>query len=102
MTFVSMTALPLALSTAVAEARGVGVGQHSQVQATAPADHTTASQSNSRGMRMPDKIVAERAPIQVQASEAQSLLEELRLQLAAQPDAILSIRWQLIQPAALK
>jgi hypothetical protein len=34
------------------------------------------------------------------AAEAASMLDELRLQIAAQPTARLSIRWRLTQPAA--
>jgi hypothetical protein len=45
-----------------------------------------------------DAIVAERAQIKVLASEAGSLLDDLRLQLAAQPNATLSIRWRLTRP----
>ena len=45
-----------------------------------------------------DAIAAERTPVQVSASEAAILLDDLRLQLAAQPAA----RLQLTQPAEIK
>ena len=47
-------------------------------------------------------IVAERAPVLVRASNATTLVEELRLQVAAQPAAMLNIRWQLTRPAEAK
>jgi hypothetical protein len=96
MTLVSITALPLALYTALAEARGVGITHQSQAQETTSAVRAAKPRSSE------DEIVAERAPIQVQASDAASLLDELRLQLAAQPNAKLSIRWQLTRPTESK
>ena len=104
MALVSMTALPLALCAGFAEARGVGVGFQSPVQdarsvgrATNPPNASPAMASQADGV-----IVAERAPVQVRASDATSLVEELRLQVAAQPAAMLNIRWQLTRPAEAK
>ncbi|MGQ0445106.1 MAG: hypothetical protein ACT4O2_08285, partial [Beijerinckiaceae bacterium] len=42
--------------------------------------------------------IAERGPIQVRASEAASLLEDLRVRLAAKPEATLQFHWRLTQP----
>ncbi|MGH8610816.1 MAG: hypothetical protein ACREYF_01910 [Gammaproteobacteria bacterium] len=104
MTFVSMTALPLALWTASAEARGVGVGHQSRVQDVRSVGRATNSPKDFPEMasQADDAIVAERAQIKVLASEAGSLLDDLRLQLAAQPNATLSIRWLLTLPTEAK
>jgi len=106
MALVSITALPLALCTSFAEARGVGVTHQSQVQVqdvrsvgramNAPKDFPEMA-SQAAGL-----IVAERTLVQVSATEAAILLDDLRLQLAAQPAARLSIRWQLTRPAEAK
>ena len=104
MTFVYMTVLQLALCTSFAEARGVGVGFQSRVQdarsvgrATNPPKASLEMASHADGV-----IVAERAQIKVLASEAGSLLDDLRLQLATQPNATLSIRWRLTRPVEAK
>jgi hypothetical protein len=83
----------IALSMAFAEPSEFAAGY--QPWETAPAGRATASQPE-------DGIVAERALIQVRASEAGRLLDDLRLQLATQPDARLSIRWRLTRPAEAK
>ncbi len=104
MTFVSMTALPLALCTASAEARGVGIVHQSLVQDVRSVGRATNSPMDSPAMpfQLEDGIVAERALIKVQASEAGSPLDDLRLQLATQPNATLSIRWRLTRPTEIK
>ena len=103
---VSMTALPLALCTGFAEARGVGVTHQSQVQEPDARSVGWAMNAPTDFLEMASQaggaIVAERTPVQVSASEAASLLDDLRLQLAAQPAATLSIRWQLTRPAEVK
>ncbi len=81
----------IALSMAFAEARAVAASYQPCVQETAPAGRAAASEPE-------DGIVAERALIQVLASEAGRLLDDLRLQLATQPNAKLSIRWRLTRP----
>jgi hypothetical protein len=106
MALLSMTVLRLALSTGLAEARGVGITHESLAPVqearsvgcatNAPKDFTEmASQAV-------DAIVAERTSVQMQASEAASPLNDLRLQLAAQSNVRLSIRWPLTQPAEIK
>ena len=67
-----------------------------------PSDSTGGNFSQALGVNADGTVVAERTPVQVQASEAASLLDDLRLQLAAQPAARLSIRWQLTRPAEAK
>lgn len=103
-TLVSITALPLALCTGFAEARGVGVGLKSPTE-----DARSVGRATNPPMASPDMasqadrvIVAERAHVQVPSSETASLLEDLRLQLAAQPAARLNIRWQLTRPLEAK
>ncbi|MGH6936661.1 MAG: hypothetical protein ACRED2_10845 [Methylocella sp.] len=106
MALVSMTALPLALCTGLAESRGVGITHQAMLQVqdlrsvgramNAPNDFPVMA-SQSAGL-----IVAERTPVHVSATEAASLLDDLRLQLAAQPNARLSIHWRLTQPAEIK
>jgi hypothetical protein len=51
MTFVSMTALPLALCTSFAEARGVGVGHESRVQDVRSVGRATNAPKVSRKWR---------------------------------------------------
>lgn len=98
---VSMTALPLALCTGFAEARGVGVGFQSPTQDARSVGRATNSQFSGPDMasRADKVIVVERTHVQVLASEAASLLEDLRLQLGAQPAARLNIHWQLTRPS---
>ena len=106
MALVPLTALPLALCTGFAEARGVGVTHQSQVQVQDARSVGRATNSPNDFPEMAshadDAIVAERTRVQVSATEAASLLDDLRLQLAAQPAARLSIRWQLTRPAEAK
>ena len=104
MALVSMSALPLALCTSFAEARGVGVGFQSRVQDARSVGRATNSPKASPEMasQADGVIVAERAPVQVRARDAATLVEELRLQVAAQPAAMLNIRWQLTRPPEAK
>lgn len=102
-----MTALPLALTTAFAEARGAGVGFQSPVEDSGRVGRAYSPKSSpvlpsQMESQLGDEIVAEHTQIQVHASEAESLLNNLRSQLAAQPDARLSIRWQLTRPVGIK
>ncbi|MGH6802879.1 MAG: hypothetical protein ACREC3_05870, partial [Methyloceanibacter sp.] len=80
MTIVHMTALPLALCTTFAEARGVGVGHQSRVENGRSVGRATNSPKNFPELapQAGDAIVAERAQIKVLASEAGSLLDDLR------------------------
>ncbi len=80
---------------AFADARAAAAGYQSRVQETAPAGRAAAFQPE-------DGIVAERALIQVLASDAGRLLDDLRQHLATQPNAKLSIRWRLTMPAGAK
>ena len=88
------TALPLALCTTFADRRGVVL--HQSVQDAVPATRATTSPTDSVStpLRAEGEMIAERPPIQVSVKEAASLVDELRLQLAAQPNAKLSIRWR--------
>ncbi|MCI0736562.1 MAG: hypothetical protein L0Y50_09875 [Beijerinckiaceae bacterium] len=102
MMLASMTALPLAFSTSFAEARGAGVAQQSKAQGARSVGRAI---NWSRGLpemaRHADEVIlAELTPVKVPAAEAESLIDELRLQLSAQPTAKLSIRWQLTRPHA--
>ncbi|MCI0736196.1 MAG: hypothetical protein L0Y50_07985 [Beijerinckiaceae bacterium] len=101
---VTATALSATLGTAIAEARGVGVGHQSPPQETAYVGRGATSPTPSQPMppQADGEIVAERTQIKMPASEAASLLDDLRLQLAAQPGALLNIRWQLTRPAQAK
>jgi hypothetical protein len=104
LSIVPIAVLPLALSMAVAQARGVGITHQSLAQKSAPAAREAAAPAAKPSMpvQAEPEIVAERLPIQVPASEAESLLGALRVQLATQPDAKLSIRWRLTRPAGVK
>lgn len=103
MAFIFMTALPLAFTTVFAEARGAGVGFQSPAENTGRVGRAYSPKAApALPSQLGDEIVAEHTQIQVQASEAESLLNDLRSQLAAQPDARLSIRWQLTRPAGIK
>ncbi len=105
MAIVSMTALPLALCTGFAEARGVGITRLSltKVQDLRAVGRATNAPKDSSVMAAQggDAIAVERTHVQVSATEAASLLDDLRLQLAAQPGAKLNIRWQLTRPAEI-
>jgi hypothetical protein len=103
----SITAAPLAICATFAEARGVGVGFQSQTCEWRPTGRVMApskgcQESQSIEPQMDHEILAEHAQNHVPASEAANLLDQLRLHLAAQPDAKLSIRWQLTRPAEMK
>ncbi len=104
MTFVCMTALPLALCTSFAEARGVCVGFQSPVpDARSVGRATNPPKASPEMASQADAVIfAERTHIKVLASEAGSLLDDLRLQLATQPNAMLSIRWRLTKPVEAK
>lgn len=104
MALASVSALPLAFCPTFAEARGVGVGFQSPVQDARSVGRATNSPEASLEMvsQADGVIVAERAPVQVRARDATTLVEELRLLVAAQPTAMLNIRWQLTRPAEAK
>ncbi|MCI0467195.1 MAG: hypothetical protein L0Y57_09365 [Beijerinckiaceae bacterium] len=100
---VSVTALfAFFLGGPAAEARGVGIGR--QAQAAPPSGRAVNAPALLAPMPLisGDEIVAERTQIKLPASEAGSLLEDLRLQLQGQPGALLYIRWQLTRPAQPK
>ncbi|MCI0467619.1 MAG: hypothetical protein L0Y57_11535 [Beijerinckiaceae bacterium] len=103
-TFIPVTATALALSVACAEARGAGITQKSSAE---DARHVgRAANPPKEFPQQPagagEAIVARRTLVQVQASEAAGLLDELQLQLAAQPGAKLSISWRLTRPAGVR
>ncbi|MGQ0444276.1 MAG: hypothetical protein ACT4O2_03880, partial [Beijerinckiaceae bacterium] len=102
MALMSLTALPLAVCASFAEARGVGAGFQTPAQVAASVGRATNSQAfqipvqvarsvgratnwQAASPEMASNIgatIAERGPIQVRASEAASLLEDLRVRLA--------------------
>lgn len=105
MTIVNLTALPFALSTTLAEARGAGAGFQTpkpDMGRVGRAYGTQPAIPPKMVAKMGDEIIAEHELIRVQASEAGTLFDDLRSQLAAQPDARLNIRWQLTRPASIK
>ncbi|MGH6842303.1 MAG: hypothetical protein ACREDV_09480 [Methylocella sp.] len=123
MTLVSLTALPLAVCSSFAEARGVGAGFQTSLEVARSVGRATNSQAFQIPVRvarsvgratnlqvtLPEMasqaggvIVAERAPTQVRAGEAASLLEDLRAQIAAQPEATLQFQWRVTQPGEAK
>jgi len=85
----------------VAEDRGVGVAFPSVrcERAFMGRGMTASSDCAAHRSQADDSIRAERTPIEVQASAAAALLDELERHLAAQPSATLRIRWQLTRPA---
>lgn len=103
MTIAAMTSLPLALGMPFAEARGVGVGQKPRPEQPAPQGRAAEpGQPQATPLLLQDEILAERSHAKVPASEAGGLLDDLRLQLAKEPQAVLSIRWRLTRPAEAK
>ncbi|MCI0466620.1 MAG: hypothetical protein L0Y57_06390, partial [Beijerinckiaceae bacterium] len=88
MMFASVTVLPLACA-GFAEARGVGVTGPAAAKKIVYAGRGAASLSYSRALPLQPRheIIAEQKPIQVSVTEASTLVEQLRSQLAAQPNA---------------
>ncbi|MGH6842281.1 MAG: hypothetical protein ACREDV_09370, partial [Methylocella sp.] len=83
---------------------GVAAGYQPRVQDTRSVGRATNPPVASPEMasQADGVIIAERTLIKVRASEAGSLLDDLRLQLATQPNAMLRIRWRLTKPVEAK